>query len=239
MIPKEEIRGLYKSLTQDTKDMLRNEYDADRLTNDTFVRALIATTNEAMQLAVTVAVEQPMKEEQLKALTSDITIKEAQNTKQLQLMDKQILDVVSTTTQRDTQSAKDLLVKSQQITSMVNADNDRVTELAIKRDTANAQISLINKQILDVASQITIREAQSINDTNIKTAQVGMINNQAATELKKALLTVRQTTMYDDNLRVEEGKMLTNVVGMYGAGGTALPTGLETQMINAVNAVTP
>ena len=50
---------------------------------------------------------------------------------------------------------------------------------------------------------------------------------------------VRQTTYYDDQLRIKEGELLSNVVGMYGAGGTTLPSGFETAMLNAINAITP
>ena len=82
-------------------------------------------------------------------------------------------------------------------------------------------------------------DAQLAQDAPVKTAQAALITQQKLTEIAYTALKKRQTTMYNDNLRVEEAKMLTNVVGMFGAGGTALPTGLETQMVNAINLVTP
>ena len=105
-------------------------------------------------------------------------------------------------------------------------------------DYANV-VSQTITALLQTSAQLLEQQAQIDQDDPVKTAQADLIAKQKLTEVAKAALANRQESMYDDNLRVEEAKMLTNVVGMYGAGGTALPTGLETQMVNAINLVTP
>ncbi|MDX1809721.1 MAG: hypothetical protein R3331_09295 [Sulfurospirillaceae bacterium] len=98
-------------------------------------------------------------------------------------------------------------------------------------DYANVLASGLNATI-----QASIKAVQ---DQPIQDAQVDMINAQADTEASRKLLVERQTEAFDDNLRVEEAKTLTNVTGMFGAGGTALPTDLLSKMFTAVAAITP
>ena len=81
--------------------------------------------------------------------------------------------------------------------------------------------------------------AKIVQDAPIQAMQRKLIEKQADTEEKKALLTVRQTTAYDDNLRIKEGELLSNIMGMFGAGGTTLPANLETTTFNAINKITP
>ena len=129
-------------------------------------------------------------------------------------IDTQIAAIASEKAIKEAQSAKDLLIK-------------------------DTQIAQSTAQTAAITSEKTIKEAQSASDLLVKTAQKALIEKQQATEDKKALQVVRQTTYYDDQLRIKEGELLSNVVGMYGAGGTTLPSGLETAMLNAINAITP
>lgn len=69
---------------------------------------------------------------------------------------------------------------------------------------ADKQAELLTKQVVteekkatDVVSTTTVRNAQSINDTAIKTAQTTLATNQGATELKKALNVVSDTALKD------------------------------------------
>jgi len=134
-------------------------------------------------------------------------------------------------------------VVAQTITSLIQTS----ASLIEGEENRNEQASQFSANLAEQARQADAQlaenarqfDAQLAQDAPVKTAQKSLIDKQVITETNKASLTARQTSMYDDNLRVEEGKMLTNVVGMYGVGGTSLPTGLETQMINAVDAVTP
>lgn len=80
--------------------------------------------------------------------------------------------------------------------------------------------------------------AKIVQDAPIQAMQRLLIEKQAESEEKKALLTVRQTTAYDDNLRIKEGELLSNVMGMFGAGGTTLPSGLSTAALNAIARIT-
>ena len=104
-------------------------------------------------------------------------------------------------------------------------------------DYANVVAQTITALIQTAASMVTedaqlAEQARQFDanlaaDAPVKTAQKTMIDNQAATELKKALLTTRQAAMYDDNLRVEEAKALKDVVSMMGVGGTAFSTATD------------
>lgn len=80
--------------------------------------------------------------------------------------------------------------------------------------------------------------AKIVQDAPIQAMQRLLIQRQAETEVKKALLTERQTTAYNDNLRIKEGELLSNVMGMFGAGGTTLPSGLSTAAFNAIARIT-
>lgn len=93
--------------------------------------------------------------------------------------------------------------------------------------------------LLNTSSQIVLEEAKMIQNQPVVDAQASLIKKQIDTEIAKKSLTERQTVAYDDQLRIEEAKSLANVTGMFGAGGTALPNGLETTMLNAIAAITP
>jgi len=104
---------------------------------------------------------------------------------------------------------------------------------------SNAKISLLGSQKAKTDSDKAIAEEQSGRDALIKESQKALIDQQQFTEIAKKELTQRQTTAYEDKLRIEEAKQLANVTGMFGAGGTALPAGLDTKMFDAIAAITP
>lgn len=80
--------------------------------------------------------------------------------------------------------------------------------------------------------------AKIVQDAPIQAMQRRLIEKQAESEDKKALLTVRQTLAYDDNLRIKEGELLSNALGMGLAGGATLPTGLSAAAFNAIARIT-
>lgn len=90
-----------------------------------------------------------------------------------------------------------------------------------------------------LAQEATLEANRLAQDAPVKEAQASLIAKQEETEIAKKFLTIRQMMAYDDNLRVEEGKQLSNVTGMFGVGGTTLPDGLETNMLNSIAAITP
>lgn len=81
--------------------------------------------------------------------------------------------------------------------------------------------------------------ASTAVDSPVKEAQTALIDAQTATEIEKKALTIRQREAYDDNLRIKGAEFLSNVVGMFGAGGTTIPTDLNTAMFDAIDAITP
>ena len=108
--------------------------------------------------------------------------------------------------------------------SMVTADA-QLAEQARQFGLQHSQQATLEANKL--AEQARQFDANLAADAPVKTAQKTMIDNQAATELEKALLTARQASMYDDNLRVEEAKALKDVVSMMGVGGTAFSTATD------------
>ena len=112
-------------------------------------------------------------------------------------------------------------------------------QLVQSQPLQDAQVAQAHAQVAQAQAQTSAISAQSTADTTIKTKQGALIDAQKDVEVEKKALTTRQKTAYDDNLRIKEGELLSNVVGMFGAGGTTIPAGLDTTMLNAINAITP
>lgn len=133
------------------------------------------------------------------------------------------------------------------VTIDVKAIGDLYDELMKKAEaTVNAYIVKNSIRAPEAAQIIAATignvlsvSAKIVQDAPIQAMQRKLIEKQADTEEKKALLTVRQTTAYDDNLRIKEGELLSNIMGMFGAGGTTLPANLETTTFDAINKITP
>jgi len=94
-------------------------------------------------------------------------------------------------------------------------------------------------QAMQLAVQSVQNQPTIDADIATKNAQKTLIDQQKITEVNRGTFIARQTTAYDDKLRIEEAKQLANIMGMFGAGGTALPTGLNTTTLNAIAAITP
>lgn len=94
-------------------------------------------------------------------------------------------------------------------------------------------------QIAQANAQTAISQANSTADIAIKTKQGLMIDEQINGEKEKTKLTSRQIVGYGDQLRIREAELLSNVTGMFGAGGTTLPATLESKMFSAIDAITP
>ena len=122
---------------------------------------------------------------------------------------------------------------------LITQESEAKLDGVAKRSEIDAQTALLGSQKAKVDSDKLIAETQSANDTAIKSAQKDLIIQQHSTEVQRTGFVMRQTSAYDDKLRIEEAKQLANIMGMFGAGGTALPPGLETTTMNAINAITP
>ena len=147
--------------------------------------------------------------------------------------------VLSSTLVQAMQLAVQSVQNQPEIDAKVALEQKQLQTEDAKISEINAQTSLLGSQKAKVDSDKLIAETQSANDTAIKTAQEALINQQKVAEMEKGFLLNRQKVAYDDKLRIEEAKQLANIMGMYGAGGTALPTGLDTTALNAIAAITP
>lgn len=133
------------------------------------------------------------------------------------------------------------------VTIDVKAIGDLYDELMKKAETTVNAYIIKNSIRAPEAAQIIAAtignvlsvSAKIVQDAPIQAMQRRLIEKQAETEEKRALLTVRQTTAYDDNLRIKEAELLSNIMGMFGAGGTTLPANLETTTLDAINKITP
>ena len=142
------------------------------------------------------------------------------------------------------------LVQQYDANRLDNATFGQVMSNAIIAVIQNSVIAVQNQPKIDAeisatSAQASAVTAQSTADTALKTKQGLLIDAQINTEVEKKLLTTRQKTAYDDNLRVKEAEMLTNVVGMMGAGGATFSTAdaggktVLTEMYNKLDAITP
>lgn len=107
------------------------------------------------------------------------------------------------------------------------------------------QQPLTDAQVSASSAQSSAITAQSTADTALKAKQGELIDKQKDTEVEKKLLTTRQKTGYDDQLRIKEAEMLANIAGMMGAGGATFSsadsggvTFLST-MYSKIDAITP
>lgn len=91
---------------------------------------------------------------------------------------------------------------------------DKQAELLAK------QVATEDKKAADVASTTTVRNAQSINDTALKTAQTNVAINQAASEIKKALNIVEDTAVKTAQAALMAKQTLTEVNKATDVGST-------------------
>ena len=109
-----------------------------------------------------------------------------------------------------TQSAKDLLVKEE-------------------------QIAHFKAQTTSISKETTIKEAQSAKDLLVKEEQKILISAQINTEAEKKLLTVRQTSYYNDQCKMEKSKHYSTMTMGALQSGTTVPTDLWTATFTAAN----
>ena len=133
-----------------------------------------------------------------------------------------------------------------QIAQATAQTNAIISEQSIKEkqstkdiEVKSAQIAQATAQTNAIISKKLIDETQSAKDIEVKDAQKGLILKEQATEDKKIILTDRQTTYYNDQLRIEESKHLSTLVMGFGQAGTTLPDGLLATTLNAAAAITP
>ena len=131
----------------------------------------------------------------------------------------QALDVIHGITIKSEQSAKDLLVKDAQIAS------------------ENASKDLKMQQKTSMIAEDTIKSAQSAKDLLVKDAQKILLTNQAASEVNKGALLVRQTSALDDARNVKKAEILGETIGMIQSAGITPPSNMQTDFTSALKAI--
>jgi len=209
----QSIEALYDSLEGKIKATLDKQWNEGRLTGSDYAQVLSSTLTEAMQLAVKTVQNQPVVDAQI----AESNAKIAEINAQISLIGSQ----------KQLEDSK-LITEQKQQNILDKQALDIVEATALKAEEISAS-----------QAKTTIAQIQSAKDALIKDAQKELISQQSLTEAYRREFVSRQTTAYDDKLRIEEAKQLANVTGMFGAGGTALPTGLDTKMFDAIAAITP
>ena len=135
-------------------------------------------------------------------------------------------------------------VKDAQVLDMKVKDFVALAESEKERELKDAQVLLAQSQVTYENAKITslgvhdaIDQADSTANLALKGAQKTLIELQQVTEDAKAALTERQTLGYNDQTRIKRAEILNNTVGMFGAGGTAVPAGFEAAALQAAKGV--
>lgn len=133
-----------------------------------------------------------------------------------------------------------MAVNTEEIGNVYDVLKGKVTgtldELLVRYSITEATKGQVISNSIVALMQIS---ASTAVDSPVKEAQTALIEAQTETEIQKKALTIRQREAYDDNLRIKGAEFLSNVVGMFGAGGTTIPTDLNTAMFDAIDAITP
>jgi electron transfer flavoprotein alpha subunit len=91
--------------------------------------------------------------------------------------------------------------------------------------------------ISNSAQQTAMALVMQPHKAAIENAQKLLIDNQAATELKKADLLVRQATGFDDKKKVDKAKALADVVGLTSNATGTLNADLLLKLNTALDAI--
>lgn len=152
--------------------------------------------------------------------------------------------VMTSAMQLATTATLDQPLKDAQVLDMKVKDFVMLAESEKDRQLKDAQILLAGSQVTYENAKIeslgihdAIDQATNTADLALKGAQKVLIEKQQATEIAKETLTERQTTGYNDQTRVKRAEILNNTVGMFGAGGTAVPGGFEAAALQAAKDV--
>ena len=135
-------------------------------------------------------------------------------------------------------------LKDAQVLDMKVKDFVMLAESEKERQLKDAQIKLANSQIAmedgkikSLALHDRLDSADNAMNLELKQAQKDLILLQQTTEDSKAALTDRQILGYNDQTRVKRAEILGNTIGMFGAGGTAIPAGFEAAALQAAKGV--
>ena len=214
-----EIGTVYDALETKIVGTLTTEYDAGRLKGKEYSEVMTAAISALISSSVSSVLEQPVKdaqvnliEEQITASISETAVKEAM--KDAQVLDMKVKDFVALA-----ESEKERELKDAQIL------------------LANSQIDMEDAKISSLTLHDRLDGEKQTVDNELKAAQKSLIYAQEVTEDAKAALSERQILGYNDQTRVKRAEILNNTVGMFGAGGTAVPGGFEAAALQAAKDV--
>lgn len=155
-----------------------------------------------------------------------------------------LAQVMTSAMQLATSATLDKPLKDAQVLDMKVKDFVALAESEKDRQLKDAQILLASSQVTYENAKIeslgihdAIDQADSTANLALKGAQKVLIEKQQTTEESKAALTDRQTSGYDDQRRVKKAEILGNTIGMFGAGGTAIPANFEAAALTAANSI--
>ena len=199
---------------------IKSEQSAkDLLVKDAQIASENASKDLKMQQKTSMIAEDTIKSEQS---AKDLLVKDAQiasenASKDLKMQQK--TSMIAEDTIKSAQSAKDLLVKDAQIAS------------------ENASKDLKVQQKTSMIAEDTIKSAQSAKDLLVKDAQKILLTNQAASEVNKGALLVRQTSALDDARNVKKAEILGETIGMIQGAGITPPSNMQTDFTSALKAI--
>ena len=239
-----QIGTVYDALELKIIGTLTTEYDAGRLKGKEYSEVMTAAITALISSSVSSVLEQPVKdaqvdliEEQIAASQANTTRENTDSEKKRELMDEQIA-----ASQADTLIKEEM--KDAQVLDLKVKDFVALAESEKERELKDAQILLAQSQIDMEESKISslnlhdaLDQADHAANIELKAAQKNLIQAQEVTEDAKATLTERQTLGYNDQTRVKRAEILNNAIGMFGAGGTALPAGFEAAALQAAKDV--
>lgn len=101
---------------------------------------------------------------------------------------------------------------------------------------ASKDALFIDAKINSLGIEDAIKQTQSTADVATKGAQLTLITAQTGGENAKTLLTGRQKEYYDDQKMLKVLDSAANALGMYAAGDTLIPVGLENAFATRITA---
>ena len=141
----------------------------------------------------------------------------------------------SATLDKPLKDAQVLDMKVKDYALLANTQKDiELKDMEIAKATKDALF--IDAKINSLGIEDAIKQAQSTADVATKGAQLTLITAQTGGENAKTLLTERQKEYYNDQKMLKVLDSAANALGMYAAGDTLIPSGLENAFATKITA---
>ena len=146
-----------------------------------------------------------------------------------------ITSAVASVQEQPIKDAQVLDMKVKDYALLANTQKDiELKDMEIAK--AEKDALFIDAKINSLGIEDAIKQAQSTADVATKGAQLTLITAQTGGENAKTLLTTRQKDYYDDQKMLKTLDSAANALGMYAAGDTLIPAGLENAFANRITA---